>query len=406
MGGDEEAGTGERIAEARKLRRMSQEALAMRIPFSLSMLRKVEQGKRDATPAFTAAVAKVLTTDVTTLTGQPYDQHGRRRDRIHTYIPALRRALMYWDLTPQMEQPIRSWEVLRADTTVAAELRRNAQHFALVEKLPALLMEVTAAAHAADLEPEKERYFQLLTVLLFAAHSVTYKTGYQDLSSVVEDRISWAAARSSDPLMGALAAWSRTTSMLQNGSYDIGQCLLDRVREEIHTTDSTRERAVLRVSGPLHLRSGILAARAGDADTAFVHLTEARQIAEHLGGADDDGGWHQLSFGPANVAIHEVAACVELNDAPGAVERARRLHIPSDLPPIRAGHHYVDLSRAQMWAGDHNGALHSLYEARKLAPQQTRHLPTTREVLRMLVRAHRRNSEPLAQMVNWIGGEL
>jgi nucleoside-diphosphate-sugar epimerase len=48
-----------------------------------------------ATPAFTAAVAKILGADVTTLTGQPYDQHGRGRDRIHAAVPALRRALSY-----------------------------------------------------------------------------------------------------------------------------------------------------------------------------------------------------------------------------------------------------------------------------------------------------------------------
>lgn len=88
MENDEDLGTGERIAETRKLRRMSQEDLAARIDFSLSMVRKVEQGKRDATPAFTAAAAKALNIDVTTLTGQPYDQHGRGRDRIHAAMPA------------------------------------------------------------------------------------------------------------------------------------------------------------------------------------------------------------------------------------------------------------------------------------------------------------------------------
>ena len=67
---------------------------------------------------------------------------------------------------------------------------------------------------------------------------------------------------------------------------------------------------------------------------------------------------------------------------------------------------HVDLSRAQLWAGERAGALNSLYQARKLAPQQTRHLPTTREVLRMLVRAHPSSNEPLSKMVAWIDGDL
>ncbi|BCJ55314.1 transcriptional regulator [Actinoplanes sp. NBRC 14428] len=405
MDHDDDFGIGRRISEARKIRRMSQYELAARIPFSLSMLRKVEQGKRDATPAFTAAVAKCLATDVTTLTGQPYDQRGRSRDRIHTAMPGLRQALTYWDLSPQLDRPIGSWAALRAQTVMAAELRRTAQHLKLVQTLPDLLLEVTAAAHESP-EAKKARYFELLAILLFAAHSVTYKTGYLDLSSVVEDRITWVASRSSDPLMGALAAWARTTSMLQNGSYRIGLQLLDRMQAEIRPTRTDQEKTTLPVSGSLHLRSGMLAARAGDDETANAHLREAGHIAAHLGGDDHDGGWHQLSFGPANVSIHEVAARIELGDGAGAVSLARDLRIPPSLPPIRAGHHFVDLSRAQLWEGEPEAALKSLYQARRLAPQQTRHLPTTREVLRMLVRTHRRSSEPLAKMVNWIGGDL
>jgi hypothetical protein len=48
-------------------------------------------------------------------------------------------------------------------------------------------------------------------------------------------------------------------------------------------------------------------------------------------------------------------------------------------------------------------ALASLQRARELAPQQTRHHPTTREVVRMLVRAHRHANKPLARFNAWIG---
>lgn len=405
MSSDGTRSIGERIADARKARGLTQQVLADRAPVSLSLLRKVEQGSRDATPALVAAVAKALAIDVTTLTGQPYDQQGRHQDRIHTFIPALRRALTYWDLPPETAVPPRPWPDLLAEAEKVARMRRAAQHTALAEVLPSLLMETTAATHVHQ-GAECERHFELLTVLLFAAHSVTYKTGYEDLSAVVEDRISWAAARSCDPLMGALAAWARTTSMLQAGSYDIGQRLLARVETEIEPGDRANHRDALRILGPLHLRSAILAARGGNAATATVHLAEARRIAEHLGGVDHDGGWHQLSFGPSNVGIHEVAAAVELGDGEAAVARAQTLRLPADLPKIRAGQHYVDLSRAQLWAGDRDGALTSLYAARRLAPQQTRHLPTTREVVRMLVRAHRRSNEPLTRLVGWLGGEL
>lgn len=399
------AGIGARIADARKARGLTQQALATRVPVSLSLLRKVEQGSRDATPALVAAVAKVLGVSVSTLTGQPYDQHGRHRDRIHQQIPALRHALTYWDLPPELETAPRPWAEMIDNAKTVSRLRRAADHIALTQLLPGLLMEATASVHAAT-GRERERYYELLTVLLFAAHSVTYKTGYEDLSAVVEDRISWAAAHSGDPLMAGLAAWARTTSMLNAGAYDIGQRLLDRVQDEIRPPTPDTAEAALRIRGPLHLRSAILAARAGQADAARSHLTDARSITDHLHGVDHDGGWYQLSFGPSNVGIHEVAAEVELGDGRAAVARAANLRLSTELPRIRLGHHYVDLSRAQLWAGDRDGALRSLDTARRLAPQQTRHLPTTREVVRILVRAHRRSNETLTRFVGWLGGEL
>ena len=192
----------------------------------------------------------------------------------------------------------------------------------------------------------------------FAAHSVTYKTGYQDLSTVIEERLQWSAIQSADPLMGALAAWSRTTSLLRTGAYDVGLRLLDRVQSQIATADDL---ATISMRGPLHLRSAILAARAGNTGTVDIHLDEARQISARLG-ADTDGGWHQLSFGPSNVAIHDVAAAIELGDGPRALGRAENVRLSSAVPAIRAGHHYMDLARAYLWQNRNEQALASLQQ--------------------------------------------
>jgi hypothetical protein len=66
----------------------------------------------------------------------------------------------------------------------------------------------------------------------------------------------------------------------------------------------------------------------------------------------------------------------------------------------------MDIARAYLCQGRHDQALASLQRARELAPQQTRHHPTTREVLRMLVRAHRHTNRPLARFNAWIGASL
>ncbi len=199
---DRTLGVGERIANARKARSFSQRQLAEHAHVSLSLLRKVEQGSRDATPALIAAVAWTLTIDVTALTGQPYDLGGRHLDPLHQHIPALRRALTYWDLPPEGITPRPPAELVR-DADHAADLRRSGSHVQLATNLPALLTETTAAIHSAPAGPERERSYAALTVLLFAARSVTYKTGYIDLSTLIEERTHWAALASSDPMLGA-----------------------------------------------------------------------------------------------------------------------------------------------------------------------------------------------------------
>ncbi|MDQ3275327.1 MAG: helix-turn-helix domain-containing protein [Actinomycetota bacterium] len=65
---------GYRVASLRKLAGMTQERLACTAHVSRSLVRAVEQGRMPASAAFTAAVARALGLDVTTLTCQPYDE--------------------------------------------------------------------------------------------------------------------------------------------------------------------------------------------------------------------------------------------------------------------------------------------------------------------------------------------
>ncbi|GAB3165232.1 hypothetical protein GCM10027059_22630 [Myceligenerans halotolerans] len=396
---DLEETIGSRVAHYRKVRQMTQLALAQRASISVSLVRKLEQGSRDATPVVVAAVAKALDVDVTTLNGQPYDRDGRHPDQIHALMPPLRRALAYWDVAPVLETAPRRWAQLETDAREISRLRQAAQHLQVAARLPALLLEATASAVEAT-GTRRERYFEILTVLLFAAHSVTYKTGQEDLSTVVEDRLTWAAGQSADPLMAALAAWARTTSLLRAGAYDVGQNLLERAHANVDVDVDGSDGQ--RMAGSLHLRGAILAARAGNAATTETHLSEAKELANRVG-TDSDGGWHQLTFGPSNVGIHDVAAAIELGDGPAALDRAEPLRLSTAIPAIRASHHYMDLARAYLWQGRNDRALACLHKARELAPQQTRHHPTTREVLRMLVRAHRQANEPLARFSAWVG---
>src|SRR5215472_9393241 len=111
----EQDGIGARIAEARKLRGLTQAGLAMRVPCSGSLVSQVERGAKPATPWFVAAVARALHTDVPQLLGQPYRGTTERTDRIHASIPQIRIVMNYWDVAPDLEVTPRPLTAVRDD---------------------------------------------------------------------------------------------------------------------------------------------------------------------------------------------------------------------------------------------------------------------------------------------------
>ncbi|MFC8796944.1 helix-turn-helix domain-containing protein [Promicromonospora sp. NPDC057138] len=396
---EDEDSIGRRIAFYRKQRGLTQIALAQKASVSVSLLRKIEQGARDATPVLVAAVAKPLGVDVTVLNGQPYDREGPGRDRIHELIPAVRAMLNYWDLPPDLETPTRPADQLIIEAVAIAHLRQADRNVEALSRIPAVLLEITAALYATDVPSEQETLHDAAATVLHPALSILHATGYDDLATITAARITWVGDRWGSPLVAALAVHTRTSSMLRYGTYDVGLRLTERARADLATEGTDAD--ALRMTGSLHLRSAILAARAGDADLAAQHITEARAITDRLP-QDTDHLWRNLAFGPTNTGFHDVATAIELGDGPRALTLAEGLDVPATFARTRTAHHFMDLARAYLWQGRYDASLACLQRSRELAPQQTRHHPTTREVTRMLVRAHRHTNEPLARFTAWM----
>ncbi|MGW8882903.1 transcriptional regulator, partial [Streptomyces mirabilis] len=110
-------------------------------------------------------------------------------------------------------------------------------------------------------------------------------------------------------------------------------------------------------------------------------------------------------FGPDSVRIHEVSVAVSLGR--DHVDRALRVATewkpPADLPAERRSGFYIELARAQEWAGLPADAFESLKVARAAAPQHTREHPWAREVASRLRRFHRADAESLSHFAHWIG---
>ena len=382
---------GRRIAHARKLRGLTQTGLAGRAHVSKSLIAQVESGHKPATPSLIAAVSGALDVDVTELTGQPYRGENARTDRVHAAIAQMRQALVYWDIPPALDVPARPVAVLAAETQNVSRLRMQAGYTELGALLPALIMELVVHAHEAH-GAQRARVFRLLADAYAAVDSMAYKLGYLDLFALAVERMSWAAEQADDPLLRSVAAIRRSSAFLETGAWDGGARLLERAGREVSAGSMPDDQAALSVLGTVHLRAAIMAARAGHAGPAWDSMSSARQVSDRVGRETRDYG---LLFGPANVAIHEVAVAVELGDADEAIRRGADLELPADTPRERSSHHYIDLSRAWLWQRDTAKALACVTKAERLAPQRTRYHPMARETVIRLLDIQRRMPEPL-----------
>ncbi len=396
---------GQAIANARKLRGLTQQGLADRVPCSVSLVRKVERGYRDATPSFISAVSRALHVEVTDLTGQPYRGQTASEDAVHEPIADLRREVAVYDLPPEpYERPPPGLAELRARVGEITRLRQAARYLKLGAELPALLRDLRAAAHARP-SGEQERIFRLLAESYDACRTLAYKLGYLDLAALLVTRHAYAAQRSGDPLELAVGETMRAHEMIGAGEFRSAEALMNASLTRIGDIVSDDEPATISVYGYLHLEASLAAARDGDANMADDHLAEARNAAERLGTDRDD---YRLVFGPVNVRIWDVSMAVELGDVGAAIARSDSgaFEPPTGFSAERTSHYHIDLARGYLWTGrpaDRERSLQHLLKAEKIAPQHTRFHPMTREAIRQLMRLSRKSPDALIGLAARVG---
>lgn len=394
---------GNRIAVIRKTRGWTARELARRANVSYSLLAKVESGAAPASPALIGAVARALRVDVPRIIGQPYAESRGLVGRLHDSVDTIRRSIDTYDL-PDEEITPRPYAELATDVARISALGQSARYIQIGEELPGLLDELGAALHTFP-EPERAPLYGLLAEAYSGASAIANLLGYLDLRGQVVDRIRWASERCGDPLRMHRVRWQRTASLMAVGAYDRALRLMDDVRGDLGEDTAAMDGPTLSVYGSTHLRSAIVSARSakttgpGAAQQAWTHLDAAREVATRMGTDRNDYG---LAFGPSNVSQHEVAVAVELEDGVEAVRRSRGFRLPPSVPPVRRGHHYIDLARGYLMAGDNEGSLRCLQEARRIAPQQTRHHPMVRGTVLGIASA-RRGREDLSVFASWLG---
>ncbi|MFG1928799.1 helix-turn-helix domain-containing protein [Cryptosporangium sp. NPDC048952] len=401
---DDDDRVGAQVKVIRTLYGLTQEALARRANVSTSLLSQVERGVVPASPGFLAAVARALDVPQSRLTGQPYRDEAA--DVLsHQSLAPLRRELAAYRLPPAADDPRpRPLRQLRASVAMLSTARHQSDLTTLGEVAPGLLAELRSAAHHLAPGPDRNAAYGLLAETYAAAGQLVWRLGHGDLSQVTTDRYMWATEQSGDRLAQRVGDYLLAGELAAVGEWTGARRTVNAAIADVESMVSRKDPGpvVWAVWGNLHLKAGLIAARAGDAATAWTHHREAVDAVSRLDIPERDD--YRLVFGQTNVAIWRVGLAVELQDGAAALQAADDVRPPADYTaPERIGHHHIDTARAAVYHGDRARALEELLLARRATPQQTRNHPMVRETLHALAHAERHASGTLREMATWVG---
>ncbi|MFR9675809.1 helix-turn-helix domain-containing protein [Streptomyces sp. TR02-1] len=393
---------GQNITAIRKQRGMTQQGLAHRANLSYSLITKVEAGFRTAGPKATAACAAALQVSVTELTGQPY-LSPLKDEGLEQLVQPLRHAISN-PILPGVETdvPPRALDEVNAELTELDSSRLRGEYMSLGVKVPAVINELIEHVHDAPSLHRREQAYGTLAQAYRLANCFAHKLGFLDLSLIALDRMQMAAEQSSDPYLPTVVTHYRSDYFLHHGAYDLGLRgirAMERLLEDgVRRGDPTATSAM----GTMHLKAAVLHSRQrrdSARDDAFARIAAARDLAGKLTGPDPYG----LIFDQHNIDVHDTSIRIDLCEPGQAVETGETVRLPKGWARNRSAHHYMDMARAYEKIKLHEESCQALFKARRLASDQTRYHPTTRETVLALLR---RNGEPhkrLKDYARWIG---
>ncbi|MFK4187249.1 helix-turn-helix domain-containing protein [Streptomyces sparsogenes] len=386
---------GQRLKRLRMRRRWDQRKLSEVSGYSLSAVRKFEQGQRSLDRAdVILAFSKALDCHPTEITGQPYTPPDSDLDGQAAIVSvgAVRRALMRHgrpSRPTEQEAAEVNLTTLRERVATANQYRQGASLAKSGDLLPALLRDLQVAVDVCNGDQRREAY-DLLASAYECAMQYLYKLGRSSDATLATERVLWSAERTEDPLRILSAHWYDAGELLSIGEHDEAGAIIDEALTSLGAMGDGGPEAVS-LTGAFHLKASLNAARATDSKAAEMHLQKAQEQADLLG---EDRNDFELQFGPTNVAIWSVSLPVEMGRGQDAVRRAERVtrSLPKQYAPERRSHHFIDVGRAYYYNGQHDKALDAFVKAERLAPQATRMHAGVRETTHTMLNTARRTA--------------
>jgi transcriptional regulator with XRE-family HTH domain len=368
---------GRKIAAERHRRGLSQPELARMIDRSVAWVSQVERGVRkvdrmsvletlaaalDVPLAELAAEAPV----VAAVTGEPPDARGLRL--VLSGAHALR-AMLNGRRPPALS-------TLRSKARQAWDLTHAGRYTDLTGLLRGLIPDLETAARTVR-RPQQAEVSELLAATYQACSAALAKLGEPEAAWIAADRAMAAAERADNPMLVAAGAFRLVFVFLTARHYDQAEETARTAADALQPLAGRGDPEAMSLWGALTLQRAVTASRVNDPDTAYSQLERARQIAERLGEGRND---YNTEFGPANVALYEIAVAVELGDAGRALRTATTVDT-SGLSAERQARMLIDVARAHVQRRQVGEAIAALRQAEDITPEQV----LTHDLVRQLV---------------------
>lgn len=395
---------GQRVAELRRRRGLSQKDLAVEVSRSESWVSQVE---RDVLPVERVSVlqtlAEALGASVRELRPDPVI--AQDDDAAPDELAGLRLAMTghpaLHTLLGAASSERRDITELRTAVDEAWRLTHGSQFTALAAHLAPLLIELegtirtTRGRRRADVA-------QLLTRAYQAASAAFARQEEADASWLAADRATRWAEDAGDPLAVIASGFRMGHAFLTLRRLDQAEHVATKAISALTPAVNSQScpPETLSVYGAMHLLLAVVNAREGDRTKTRQAIANARQVAARI---DTDRNDYNTEFGPTNVELHAVATAVDLGDAGEALDLAKNIDA-GGLSPERQSRLFIDVARAHTQRRHIGEAVAALLEAERHAPEQVQtHVLVRGIVGDLLSLAGRRATSELLNLARRIG---
>ncbi|MDP4511747.1 helix-turn-helix domain-containing protein [Nonomuraea turcica] len=376
---------GQRIKMFRIRRGMSQEVLAGLVGKSVSWLKQVESGRLQSQPRLSILLllAEALQVrDLSELTGEQTMPVRMFAGPGHPALSNVRAAI---NATPLLlpQGTVQPLGTLRARLDMAWHTRHTSpdHRTALGRILPDLIRDVQLATRMYEGADRRHANALLAETYGLTQMYVAYQPA-QDLLWRVADRALLAAQESEDPLALACAVWFLAQAHRDTGDYEAARDVNEQAMTTIEPHLDEAGVDLLAMWGALSFELAYTAARLGDVGEAWLHWSEAQQVAERLP-ADYYQPW--TSFSRVIMRAHAVTVAVELHQGGESARQADNAESAPIPSRPRRGRHLIEVARAHHLQRDHDAVLGTLQLAQQTAPETIRYNGFARRMVFELV---------------------